>query len=271
MRPPSSIGVVISTYNAASFLRLTLAGYAKQNIQNFSLYIADDGSGPEIKEVIDTFKANTDIPIHHVWHNDRGYRRASIINQTISIVEEPYILLTDADCVPLPNLLATHLSVAKSATFIRGSRVMFNKTLTQSLCQLDEWNPNTSFFNWVKWRLSGKINRILPLLMPIHCSKESQKLSGIRGCHFAFWRNDIININGFDASYEGWGREDSDIAARFFHAGIMRRNLYGMPVLHLWHPEASRQKLTENDAILQDCLNTKRIRAKMGIEELTPK
>jgi len=266
---PSSIAVIISTYNAPQFLRLTLSGYAHQTDRNFSIYVADDGSGPDIAAVIATFRNLSDIPIRHVWHEDKGYRRAQIINRAIAQVQEPYILLTDADCVPLPEMIATHKSMAGKGIFIRGSRILLSENITRQLCKQGEWSPAMPLWQWVLWRLQGRINRLLPLLLPIGTSGYSQKLPGIRGCHFAFWKNDIFGINGFDGSYEGWGREDSDLAARFFHAGIRRKNLRGMPVLHLWHAEASRGQLAENDALLQECLHTKRTRACIGIEELT--
>jgi len=97
MRPDArapSIAVIISTYNAPQFLRLTLNGYAHQTDRNFSIYVADDGSGPDIPAVIDTFRNISDIPVHHIWHEDKGYRRAQIINRAIAQVQEPYILLT---------------------------------------------------------------------------------------------------------------------------------------------------------------------------------
>jgi len=266
---PSSIAVIISTYNAPQFLHLTLNGYAQQTDRNFSIYVADDGSGPDIAAVIATFKNLSDIPVYHIWHEDKGYRRAQIIDRAIVQVQEPYILLTDADCVPFAEMIATHKSMAGKGIFIRGSRILLSEKITRQLCKQGEWSPVMPLRQWALWRLQGRINRLLPLLLPIGTSRSSQKLPGIRGCHFAFWKNDIFNINGFDGSYEGWGREDSDLAARFFHSGIRRKNLRGMPVLHLWHAEASRRQLAENDALLQECLHKKRTRACIGIAELT--
>lgn len=266
---PSSVAVIVSTYNAPEFLRLTMNGYAHQTDRNFSIYVADDGSGPDIAAVVNAFRTESDISVHHIWHEDKGYRRAQIINRAIAQVKEPYILLTDADCVPFPEMIATHKSMAEKGMFIRGSRILLSEEVTRQLCGQGEWHPSMPLWQWALWRLQGRINRLLPLLLPIGTSEPSQKLPGIRGCHFAFWKNDIFSINGFDGSYEGWGREDSDLAARFFHAGIRRKNLHGMPVLHLWHTEASRGQLAENDALLQECLDTRRTRACMGIEELT--
>ncbi|MDQ6996160.1 MAG: galactosyltransferase-related protein, partial [Mariprofundus sp.] len=68
--------------------------------------------------------------------------------------------------------------------------------------------------------------------------------------------------------FEGWGREDSDLTARLLHAGFKRRNLRGLPVLHLWHQESSRQHLADNDHMLQTCLNEQRIEAIQGLKQL---
>ena len=263
---PRTIAVIISTYNAAHFLRLTLEGYANQRDDRFTIYIADDGSDSEVAEVVKDYQ--NILSIHHLWHEDHGYRRAGIINQAIRKVEEPYILLTDADCVPLPDMIRTHKSVAKPGTFIRGSRILLSETITAQICQKKHWNSDLSLHQWLQWRLQGRINRILPLVMPVMTSRPNTKMHGIRGCHFTFWKDDIERVNGFDSSYEGWGREDSDLAARLFHAGVKRRNLYGMPVLHLWHKEASRDQLADNDLLLEQCLKEKRIRALQGLDAI---
>lgn len=263
VNPPTSIAVIISTYNAAALLRLTLEGYSNQNDPNFSIYIADDGSGPEVSSLVEEFKQK--LLIHHVWHDDKGYRRAEIINQAIRLIQEDYIVLTDADCVPLPDMISTHKAIATPNTFIRGSRILLSQEITAQLSQQKKWNTHMSVWKWISWRMNHRINRLLPLLMPVITSPPNKKLYGIRGCHFAFWRQNIITVNGFDSSYEGWGREDSDLAARLFHAGIYCKNLRGMPVLHLWHAEASRDKLANNDALLETCLKEKRIKAVHGL------
>ncbi|RME61301.1 hypothetical protein D6779_00320, partial [Candidatus Parcubacteria bacterium] len=115
-----------------------------------------------------------------------------------------------------------------------------------------------------------EVNRISPLLIPVHAGRPNQQLRGIRSCHFSCWKSQLMKVNGFDQRYEGWGREDSDLAARLFHAGFKRRNLRGMPVLHLWHEERSRDALARNDGLLAEVLCNRRIRAKNGIAELEP-
>lgn len=266
---PDSIAVIISTYNSPSFLRLVLDGYRQQSDLHFSIYIADDGSSEETKELINRYQQNYPVAINHIWHEDRGFRKARVHNRTLQQVDESYVLLTDGDCVPMPAMIATHRKFAKEGCLISGGRILLSpswtKQLTQEKARLES---ETAPLTWVSHRLKGDINRILPILTPPHLAKPHQQLQGIRGCHVSCWLDDLHRINGFDESFEGWGREDSDLVARLFHAGIYRLDLRGMPVLHLWHSEEARQQLNKNDQLLAACLESRRIEAIKGLKEL---
>jgi len=263
------IAVVISTYNSPAFLQLVLDGYRNQSDLNFSIYIADDGSGEETKELISRYQIDFPVPIKHIWHEDRGFRKARIHNITIQKIDEPYILLTDGDCVPLPRLVETHRKFAKQGTLISGGRILLSQSWSETISKREvNFNSATTFAGWLTHRLKKNINRILPIIIPPHLGSPSQKLKGIRGCHISCWLDDLHRINGFDESYEGWGREDSDLIARLFHAGIYRLDLRGMPVLHLWHREEERSQLNRNDQLLEECLKSKRIEAAQGLRQL---
>jgi len=266
--PGVSLAVVISTYNQPDFLRLTLEGYRRQTDSNFSIYIADDGSTPETAQTIQHMQANFPVAIKHLWQTDDGFRKARIHNRTISRINETHTLLTDGDCIPLPGLVAAHRRFAGDNYFISGSRVLLSRACTERVCRLAFFETARSMLWWLKQRISGNINRLFPLLLPATLSQASHQIEGIRGCHLSCPTEALFRINGFDESFEGWGREDSDLTARLLHAGFSRRNLRGLPVLHLWHQESSRQRLEENDTMLQACLNEQRIEAKIGLKHL---
>ncbi|OIO70381.1 MAG: hypothetical protein COW19_08810 [Zetaproteobacteria bacterium CG12_big_fil_rev_8_21_14_0_65_55_1124] len=264
----TSLAVVISTYNAPQMLRLVLGGYARQTDTDFSIYIADDGSGPATKSVIEAYRESSGISVKHVRHEDAGFRKARIHNEVFRQAGEDYLLLTDGDCIPLPGLIAAHRRFATDGCFVSGSRILLSQTLSTRLQAAQTPDAAFNLGHMLTWRMQGDINRLLPLLLPLHVSAAHDRLDGIRGCHLACWRSDLLTVNGFDESFEGWGREDSDLTARLLHAGIRRRDLRGSPVLHLWHREESRHRLDANDAMLRQCLDEKRIRAKQGIAEL---
>ena len=268
---PDNIAVVVSTYNAPEMLRLVLHGYGQQTDRNFRIYVADDGSQPATKKVIEAFKSISSIPVEHIRHADKGFRKARIHNKVITRLQENYVLFTDGDCIPMPELIAVHRRVAKQHCFVSGSRILLSQKWSNHLKTKDSMDMHIGLLQALAWRIRGYINRLLPLLLPPHVSAPHGKLDGIRGCHLACWRSDIEGVNGFDESYEGWGREDSDLAARLLHAGIRRVDLRGVPVLHLWHQEESRHRLKDNDDMLRACLSSKRIRARTGLAELPTK
>jgi len=262
-----SIAVILSTYNNPDFLRLVLDGYAKQTDKHFSIYIADDGSTTETRKLIEQLNKTFPVPIQHIWHEDSGFRKARVHNLALKEVHEPYVILTDGDCIPLPHMIATHRRLAQANTLISGSRILLSQAWTEQLCIQQPTLKNSMLF-WIQQRLQTNINRLLPLMMPAHLSSPHKKLSGIHGCHLACFTADLLRINGFDESFEGWGREDSDLVARLLHSGVERRNLRGTPVLHLWHKENSRSNLDDNNDLLNACLNEKRQQALIGIREL---
>ncbi len=92
---------------------------------------------------------------------------------------------------------------------------------------------------------------------------------GARSCNLAVWRSDLDRVDGFDASFAGWGREDSDLLIRLLHAGVRRKDgRFATGVIHLWHPEADRAQLAANDARLDAVLKSERTRAERGLSAL---
>ncbi|MDQ6953007.1 MAG: glycosyltransferase [Mariprofundaceae bacterium] len=263
----NTIAVVISTYNNPDYLNLVLQAYEQQTDKNMHIYIADDGSSEETRCLIQNFQQHGEIKCTHIWHEDAGFRKARVHNLVFQQLKEDYLILTDGDCIPMPEMVVAHRQFAEKGVLMSGSRILLSQSWTQPLLQGGKF-PSIHPWMSISLRWHQKINRCLPLWIPTHTSSLSQKISGIHGCHIALYREDLLRVNGYDESFEGWGREDSDLIARLFHAGVMRKNLRGTPVLHLWHEENLRHHLEENDVILQQCLSEKRQRAIQGIEEL---
>lgn len=82
----------------------------------------------------------------------------------------------------------------------------------------------------------------------------------------AFWKEDLIKINGFDERYTSWGREDSDIAMRMMHAGVKRINLKWAALCYHLHHHVE-QKASNNDHLLFEVIRTKSILSQIGIDQ----
>jgi hypothetical protein len=95
---------------------------------------------------------------------------------------------------------------------------------------------------------------------------QSKNWRLVRGCNFAVRLEDVLAVDGFEESLEGWGPDDSELTVRLLNNGLLVKNLrFAVPVLHLWHKEESRQNITRNRGYLQEAIETKKIHAAVGI------
>ena len=91
----------------------------------------------------------------------------------------------------------------------------------------------------------------------------------MQSCNLAVAREDLDRIDGFDAAYTGWGREDSDLVVRLQHAGVRRKDgRFATGVLHLWHVQNDRSQLPANEARLDAAIRSDRVRALKGLSFL---
>lgn len=84
----------------------------------------------------------------------------------------------------------------------------------------------------------------------------------------AFWRDDLLHLNGFNEAMIGWGREDTELAVRAFHAGLLRRDLrLGGLAVHLYHSTRKHLVDNPNDLVLEQTKRSGLIRCERGVEQ----
>jgi N-terminal domain of galactosyltransferase len=129
-----------------------------------------------------------------------------------------------------------------------------------------------SAWRWIRHRLSGGVNRLAALLrLPLGPLRKlrPRQWRGARSCNLAVWRSDLERIDGFDACFTGWGREDSDLLIRLLRCGLRRKDgRFATGVIHLWHPPFDRAQLAANDARLDAVLQSDRTGAQRGLSAL---
>ncbi|MBY0489997.1 MAG: glycosyltransferase family 2 protein [Gemmatimonadaceae bacterium] len=258
-----SLSVLVATYNWPEALALVLQHLRAQTVRPLEVLIADDGSGPATAGLIAREAASFPVPLVHCWHEDRGFRAGAIRNQAIARARGEYILQIDGDILLHPATVAAHLAYARRGTFVQGSRALCDAALTARLLRGDHvaLSPLTR-------GVERRVNALhLPWLAPLSGGTRDT-VERIRGCHIAFWRDDLVRVNGYDEAYEGWGREDSDLTLRLGHAGVIRRNLkFAAVAYHLWHQPASRHAWDRNDARLAEARRTRVVRAERGLDQ----
>lgn len=268
--PVADVAVIISTYNRPQALNLVLDGFSRQRIRPRQILVGDDGSGEATQAVISNWQKRG-LPVEHCWHEDQGYRKSIIMNQTLRRVSAPMCIFTDGDCVPLAGFVADHVSYAETGHVLAGPRILADPHLTENLERGAETCFDRSWAWWLQQRGAGRINRLLPLVrLPDGAwrRKKPHKWELVRGCNFSVATDHVWRAGGFEENLYGWGPDDSDLAVRLINAGVRVKSLRcAAPVLHLWHKEESRVTLEQNRTYLASALAEKRTRAVAGFSD----
>lgn len=267
---PRSIDVVVSTYERPDALRATLESLRAQRRSDFTVYVADDGSGAETREAVASFAATAPFPVHHIWQPDDGFRLAAIRNRALAAGTGEYVIFLDGDTVFRPDFIERHARLAEPGRFVRGSRISLDESLTDWALRTGEPLHTWTRGRWRRERAAGRITRVLPLyhlpLGPLRTWRGRNR-DNAAGINVAFWRSDLERINGFDESFVGYGCEDHDLLDRLIRIGVLRKDgrLFAFPVFHLWHPQ--REENADNTALLQRNAEEGRIRARRGLDQ----
>ena len=266
------ISVIVTTYNREDALEAVLRSLGSQSDRNFEIVVADDGSAPATAALVEQRKAQVGVRLTHVWHEHRGFRAGEIRNRAVRASRGDYIVFLDGDCLTRPDFVATHRRLAEPGWFVTGNRALLTQALTDAVLsqplELERWGTA----DWLWQRLSGGLNRLAPVLrLPLGPLRKMrpQAWEGARSCNLGVWRADLDRVDGFDASFSGWGKEDSDLLVRLLHAGVRRKDgAYATGVLHLWHAAADRSRLAENEQRLSRVIETRSVRAEAGLSSL---
>jgi len=266
------ISIVVTTYNRDDALAAVLRSLAGQADPEFEVVVADDGSRPSTALLVETWKGRVGRRLEHVWHEDRGFRAAEIRNRAVLLARGSYIIFLDGDCLARPDFVARHRALAEAGYFVAGNRVLLSDAMTRKVLAerlpVERW----PLLRWLGARLAGGINRLAALLtLPLGPARlwRKDRWEGVRSCNLAVWRDDLVRVDGFDADYQGWGREDSDLVVRLLRAGVARKDgNFATGVLHLHHKEFDRAALPDNDTRLNAVIGADAIRARRGLSTL---
>lgn len=235
------VSVIVTTYNWPVALDLVLQSLHAQSHRPDQVIVADDGSGPETGELVAKWQL-TWPAVEHVWHVDDGFRAGEIRNRAIEKARGEWLVMIDGDCVCPTSFIQAHLSLASPLALVAGNRLLLDAQQTSDA--LAGHSSKEALALAAQSARGHKLRRLAlgPLrdLMP-------QSWKSVRTCNLGVARKLAVRVRGFDESYKGWGKEDSDFAVRCLHAGAkVRQARFACTVVHLHHTEASRDRLSRN-------------------------
>lgn len=267
------VSVIISTYNSPDWLEKVLLGYACQDHKDFEIIIADDGSKPDTKALIDRVREETGMDIKHAWHEDQGYRRQTILNQAILQTTTDYLIFTDGDCIPRNDFVRVHVEHAEEGYFLSGgycklpiesSTAISKEEINNQSCFEPRWlkrKGTLGFSQSRKLSARGRMARFFDAITPANAS--------FNNCNSSGWKKDILLVNGYDERMQ-YGGSDREIGERLNNAGIKGKQIrHQAIVVHLHHERgyAKRDSIEKNLAIRKHTRDEKIVETAFGIRK----
>ena len=277
--------LLITTFERPDALACVLASLERQSQLPDEVVIADDGSGPSTRRVVEDFQRRFARIVHHTWQRHDGPRVGRARNVGIAMASGDYLVQIDGDMLLHPEFIADHARAARPGYWVQGTRILLDEGRTRELIRRttptfdvsDSGSPTgiaadssigpdtIGFFS----RGIGFKRRIYALHSPAVAPlfrRAANAFIAIKGCNQAFWRADIERVNGYDEAMTGWGAEDKELAARLVHAGVRHATLlFAGIAYHLYHDPAARDREAINDRIYRETLRQHRTRCATGL------
>ncbi|MDO4905599.1 MAG: glycosyltransferase family 2 protein [Lautropia sp.] len=265
------MSLIISTYQRPLALDRVLASVAGQTVPPMQVLVADDGSGLETARVVAQWRGHFGDRLAHCWQPDEGFRLSASRNRAIRDACGELLIFVDGDCLMRPDFVAEHQRLAERGYAVAGNRVLLGRELTESIEKKTLDPVPWGWWDWLRAWFMKSVNRPWGLFsLPGH---GWRRLSGrpwkiFKGCNFAFWRRDLVELNGFEEEIVGWGFEDTDLVLRWFNlGGRLKSGRFATTVLHLWHPEASREAAERNEIRAREAGGSGHVAARTGLAQ----
>ncbi len=245
-----NLSLNIATYRAPESLRLLLESVARQTRLPNETLILEDGGCAETQAVVAAFASR--IPrLRYVQQADRGFRLAQLRNLGIIHSTGSYLVSIDGDLILHPHFIADHVRAARPGYFVQGVRQKLSPAVSARLLsevrQPKGWERIAGREKANKSRWWGLRSCTLAAVF----SRTYTAPRKISGCHQAFFKADLVKINGYENRFIGWGEEDQNLADRLSRTGLLERHLrYSAIVWHLYHP--SRPRVNQHTDVLPE-------------------
>jgi glycosyltransferase involved in cell wall biosynthesis len=235
-----AISLVIAVYQRPDILERVFVSLLGQTFLDFEILIADDGSGPEIAELIERYQPRFNQPIIHVWHEDDGFRKTIVVNRSVTKASADYLVFIDGDCILHRRFLERHYKRRSAGRVLTGRRVMFDRELTDRIT-LDDVRSRRIEKPWFWLGHCGRNDWIHGLRLPFFFwwRNRFREHYEILGSNFSAHKEDFFAVNGYDERIIGRGLEDNNLCARFINSGIATKSIaFDALQYHCYHSAA---------------------------------
>ncbi len=213
--PGLSVSVVIPAFERPALLARTLAGLANQQgypANLISVVVADDGSTADIAGVV----KRSGLDATYVRQEHDGYGAGRARNLGAGVTDADVLLFLDADCLPVPDLVARHMTWhhrSQSAVVI-GSR---------RYADTSDLDPGEPGFAARIWQLNGEDTEDWRSVLYRRTNGLAHGTEAFRAFlsgNVSVRRAQFTALGGFSLDFRSWGGEDTELGWRLFQAGL---------------------------------------------------
>ena len=213
------------------------------------------------------------VPLSHVWQEQRGFRAGEIRNRAIRVSRGDYCVFLDGDCLARPDFVAAHRRLAERGWFVTGNRALLTRSLTDAVLRGRARSRAMGNGGLDRAAVQGRIQPPGAGAAPAARAVAQDAAADLGG-------RALVQSRGlaFRSRQRRWLRRELQRAgARRIpicwcgcctRACAARTASFATGVLHLWHPDADRSRLTDNEQRLAHVIESRRVRAERGISSL---
>ncbi|MDK2062314.1 glycosyltransferase [Aliarcobacter butzleri] len=269
--------IIISVYKDTDSLDLILESLCNQTIIPDEIIISEDGNSIEMSDYVKVAKEKyKKLDINHLFQEDIGWRKNIALNRAILASKYEYLIFIDGDCVPFDDFIENHLGQATKRIVLAGKRVELGENITREIRskKLTVSKLTNNYWLYVIKLINDKTRHLEDIL---HISYKSflspyikKEVNYIIGCNWSAFKEDILEINGFDETYTlpSVG-EDVDLGWRFRGLGIELKSCrYNANLVHLYHKKRfDNSQGIINNAILKKNFDANKFFCDNGIKK----
>jgi glycosyltransferase involved in cell wall biosynthesis len=259
--------VITSTFNKSKYLELTLAGYAMQADPSYELVIVNDGGTDDTESIIERYASK--LNIKYIYQENSGIAAAR--NKALQAASGDNIIIVDDDRIPVPNFVQEHKRRLGAKTKLVSIGRQF-KVLSfySNLIQLDYFEWMELFDRHPELTRTDELIRLITVeqlldnpqkvlefnkvgnydpagLLPI-VQTYGEDLDGFYfgwakafGGNIAFDRSCSRSDIKYDSRYDGYGKEDTDLAYQLLLDGYRFVFTQHAANYHQEHPRGRKE------------------------------
>ena len=231
------VSIIVSTYERPWHLANCLRSLGHQSVDHsqIEVIVTDDGSrGPETEQCVAKFAERFQGRVGFVTQTNKGFRLARSRNRAVVASRGTQLLFLDGDCIVPPHFVQTMTANLRRKIVMASDCYRLSEEATGRVNDLaiDRWSIENEIDRSERRRLRAKALRAC-----FYSWLRIPMRPRLTGCAFACMREDLLEVNGFDENFVGWGLEDRDLQRRFAMQSTRTATvMHRVKAVHQWHP-----------------------------------